>query len=359
MENAVKEAIKKLFGGLSNPAALMDNRFVCVYSNNPKLLPHNKSMIAVFQKIVVLPITKTHITMAMLNGCFYGVKIVPFDEGLNFCEFFDSVELLSLAENTDVYDKLLPVINGVEYNTAALWRGYSNLKSRLVDEDYEGAPGCAAEMEKYLVGLNSYTKNISEYLNMLFYTPKTRQTLNLAPIMMGIVGRCNTILAASNRYVDYICEESMILINAESRHVVVAVVNALQNALMYSTRDCIPYVTLFKPDIKDCGYAVLKILNNSAMYIEDKKGGETEFNFRHQRPGYGIPIIKRFAELAGGSFSMREENGMISTEITLPLIESMNGNIGVFNSSRYVYFKTDIPDILDLKMLEINELFKM
>lgn len=357
MDNAEKEAIKKLFGGLSNPAALMDNRFVCVYSNRPKLLPHNKSMISVFQKIVTLPIAKTHITMAMLDGCFYGVKIVPYDEWLNFCEFFDSAELLYLAENTDVYDKLIPVITGVEYNTAALWRVYSNLKSKLECDDHEDVTSCAAEMEKHLVGLHSFTKNISEYLNMLFYTPTTRQTLNLAPIMMGIVARCNTILAASNRYIDYICEESMILINAESRHVVVAVVNALQNALMYSTRDCIPYVTLFKPDIKDCDYAVLKILNNSAMYIEEKND-ETEFDFGRRRLGYGIPIIKRFAELAGGSFSMREENGMISTEITLPLVEKMNPNIGVFNSSRYVYFKTDIPDILDLKMLEVNELFK-
>ncbi|MDE6729119.1 MAG: hypothetical protein K2J80_14460 [Oscillospiraceae bacterium] len=358
MDTAEKEAIKKFFSGFSNPAALMDNRFVCVYSNKSKLLPQDKSMMAIFQKTVTLPLTKSHITMAMINGCFYGVRIVPFNDELYFCEFFDRATLLSLAENTDIYDKLLPVINGVEYNTAALWRGYSNLKSRLEGEDHEGDLGCAAEMEKHLISLHSYTKNISEYLNMLFYTPKTGLALNLASIMTGIVGRCNTVLAASNRYVDYVCEESTILINAESRHVAVAVINALQNALMYSTRDCIPYVTLFKPDIKDCKYAVLKILNNSAMYIDNKNGSETEFNFGNQRLGYGIPIIKRFAELVGGSFSMHEENGMISTEITLPLVEDTNANIGVLNSSRYIYYKTDIPDILELKMMEVNELFK-
>lgn len=359
MDTARKEEIKKFCNGFSDPVALMDNKFRCVYSNKPKLIPQESSMMSIFQKAMILPLNKVHITMAMIKGCFYSVRIAPFEEGLYICEFFDQNTILSLAENTNIYDKILPIINGVEYNTAALWRGLNVLRSKLETERSGDDPLCALELEKYLTGLSSVTKNVSEYVNMLFYTPKRHLVVDLASMMTGIIGRCNTILAASGRYVDFVCDPEAIYINAEARHVICAVVNAVQNALMYSPRDCVPYVTLSKPSVNDRN-VVLRILNDNAMYVDQKSGEEPGLNFDHQRLGYGIPIIKRFAELAGGSVSFDEENGKFRTLITLPLVDDPNAanGIGVLKSSRYVYYKTEIPDIVDLKMLEINELFR-
>lgn len=357
MVTARKEELKKFCNVFSNPVAIMDNKFRCAYSNKPKLIPQESSMISVFQKTIVLPLDKVHITMAMIKGNFYGVRIVPLDNELYMCEFFDPETILSLAENTDVYHKILPIINGVEYNTAALWRGYNVLRSILESEQYEGGMRCALEFERYLTCMNSVIKNISEYANMMFYTPKPN-VVDLAAVMTGVVQRCNTILTVSGRYIDFVCEPEEIYINAEVRHVICAVVNALQNALMYSTRDCIPYVSLYKP-IDNDGCVILQILNDNLMYIDRDSEEELGKNFDHQRLGYGIPIIKRFAELAGGSFEFGESDGKVRTAITLPLVKNpaAEKGIGVLKSSHYVYYKTDIPDIVDLKMLEINELF--
>lgn len=358
MDTAHKEELKKYCNGFSNPVAIMDNKFRCAYSNKPKLIPQESSMMAVFQKTVVLPLDKVHITLAMIKGNFYGVRIAPLDAELYICEFFDQDMVLALAENTDIYHKILPIINGVEYNTAALWRGYNVLRSSLESEQYEDGRRCALEFEKYLTSMNSVIKNVSEYANMLFYTPKTNSVVDLALIMTGVVERCNTILTASGRYIDFICESEVIYINAEVRHVMCAVVNALQNALMYSPRDCIPYVTLYKPPNND-SYVVLQILNDNLMYVDRDSEEELGKNFDHQRLGYGIPIIKRFAELVGGSFEFGESEGKVRTAITLPLVRdpAVEKGIGALKSSQYVYYKTEIPDIVELKMLEVNELF--
>lgn len=360
MDLARKEELKKFCNAFSNPVVIMDNEFRCAYSNRPKLIPQESSIKSIFQKSMSLSPDKLNISMAMIKGVFYSVRIMPLDEDLCLCEFFDQNSLLSMAENTDVYDKILPIINDVEYNTAALWRGYHVLCSKLGSEHHDDDRICALEFEKYLTSLNSVIKNVSEYFNMLFYTPRSNPIVDIASLMKGIVERCNTILSASDRYIDYVCEPEEIYINAEVRHVISAVVNALQNSLMYSPRDCIPYVTLCKPKNNAEHCVILQILNSNLMFVDQKNGEIPGVNFDHQRLGYGIPIIKRFAELAHGSFKLYEENGIMHTVITLPIVKdtAVENGVGVLKSSQYVYYKTDIPDIVELKMLEINELFR-
>ena len=354
-----KDVLMKYCNGFSNPVAIMDNTFRCAYSNKPKLIPQESSMKSIFQKPIVLPLNEVHISMAMINGSSYSVRLAPLDEELYICEFFDQSAILSLSKNTEIYGKIFPIINDVEYNTAALWRGYNILCSRIEMEQNDNIRRCALEFEKYLTGLSSVTKNISDYFNMQFYTERSNSIVDLVSLTKGIVERCNTILAVSGRYIDLVCEPEEIHVNAEERHVISAVVNALQNSLMYSPRDCIPNVSLYKPSDVD-NSVILQILNDNLMFVDQNSGEEPGVNFDHQRLGYGIPIIKIFAELAGGSFELYEENGKMRTVITLPTVKdpSAENGIGVLKNSHYVYYKTEIPDIIELKMLEVNELFR-
>lgn len=357
MDIARKEELKKYCNNFSDPVAVMDKKFRCAYCNKPKLIPQESSMKSIFQKAVFLPLDEVHITMAVINGCFYSARIVPLDGELYICEFFDQNTILSMAENTDIYGKLLPIVNDVEYNTAALWRGCRILRSTLEAEKSYNGIRCALQFEKYLISMNSVIKNVSEYTNMLFYAPRTNAVVDLPPLIKVLVERCNTILTVSDRYIDYVCELDSIYINAETRHVICAVVNALQNALMYSPRDCIPCVTLFKPLNRE-DRITLQIMNDNLMYVDQKHGEEPGKNFDHQRLGYGIPIIKRFAELCKGSFEFGENDGKVCTTVTLPTVKLPTSEKGVLNGSEDVYYKTEIPDIVELKMLEVNELFR-
>lgn len=359
LETAHKEAIKKICNKLLNLVLIMDNEFKCVYSNNTKLVPCDNSIISIFQKSIFLPLKEVHITMAMVKGCFYSVRIVPLDEELYMCEFFDVQALLSLMENTDLFDKLLPILNEIDFNTSALWRGYSTLHDRLESEERNEDLRCASAMERYLTSLNSVTKNVSEYVSMCFYNPKAQFAVNVAQLAIELVERCNTLLLKSGRYIDIVVEQQAIFIEAQVRHIVCAIVNAVQNALMYSPKDCIPYFSICKITENFKSFVRIQILNDNIMYVDQKHGERPGFNFDHQRLGYGIPIIKRFAEMNGGMYSFEEKDGKVRLLIDIPAVTDPNElkGIGVVNSSRYVHYETDIPDIVELKMAEVNDLF--
>lgn len=359
MDTVLKENIKKLCDCLSDPIAIMDNNFTCLYSNCPRLICPEKSMMSIFLKKLVLPIKENHITMSCIKGIFYSVRIMPLGE-FNVCEFFNQNTLLSLAENTNVYDKLIPIIKSVEYNTAAIWRGYSNLCSKLKKEQHDEDLQCAVGLERYLICLNSVTKNISEYANMLLHTNLTEMyPINLKQLATEIVERCNTILLTSGRYIDIVCDQNEIYIKAEARHTICALVNALQNALLYSPRECVPYFTIYNETDNNQKTVRIQILNDNIMYIDQKHGERFGIDFDHQRLGFGIPIIKRFAEMTGGSFLLEENNGSVRLVVDIPATANPNTEmgVGIVNSSKFIFYKTNIPDIIELKMSEVNERF--
>lgn len=340
---------------MREPVAIVDNELKCVYSNRPRLLPENASIEGVFCGDTKGLLYNPKAKMAVINGCSYSVRVTPIDEELFVCEFFDMSSVFELAENTEFYSKVFPMTDAVEFNTAALWRGLSTLEEKLLDDNPD-ALKIALDMKKRVVAISSCTKNISVYTKMLRFTPQDNEPINLAPLAKGVVERCNTALSNSGRCVDFVCEEDELYINAHQYYVVCALVNAIQNALMYSTRDCVPCLTLSKREDADGGKAMIALVNDSAFYINHD---EPSVNFAGQRVGYGIPIIKRFAEISGGTFELREENGTFTALIEMPLVsEAVLRNRGhQLSSGGYKYYKTGIPDIVELKMLEIVGLF--
>lgn len=364
MERSRKTELKRYFGAMKEPVAIVDKKLKCVYSNRPKLLPENKSIKYVFcgntSGLLLVPGAK----MALINGCSYSVRITPIDDELYVCDFFDLSAIIQLAENTDIYSRLFPLVDVIEFNTSELWRSLSALKSKFFEDGYGESGGfrITADMEKLVVALSSCSKNIAEYMNLLKNTTMRDDPINLVSITKAIVKRCNTLLSKIGRCVDFVSDERELFINAHCRHIVSALVNAIQNALVYSTRDCVPCLTISRGSRRDdseSGEAVITLVNNSSLYIDRDSGKEPSINLSGQRVGYGIPIIKRFAELSGGTFELSEANGQFTATIELPLVgeETLKRMQQQFSSSEFIFYDTGIPDIVDLKMLEVVGLF--
>lgn len=354
-----RKEIKKNFSGFPNPITVVDENFQCLYSNSV-LIPESSNVMNLFTKTVFLPITKPVITSALIKGASYSARIVPFDEGLYVCEFFDYNTVLSLAENNCVYEKLYPMALSLEYNISVLWRGYGILRSKLENENGVQFLGCLSKTEEHLIELNSVLYNIVEYMNLLFEeSDNNKEFIELTSMTHEIVDRANELLDKSNRRIDYVHEPTEIYISAQRSHVVSVMLNALQNSLMYSTRECVPYLTVTKRRENDVDYACVQIRNDSIASAQIGSGEDPVLNFSAPRLGFGTSIIKRFSEISGGSFSLVRENENYITTIKLPLIpgEREKRGVGVARSSYFVYFKTDIPDILEIKMKEINILF--
>ena len=358
MDKKRKDELKKYFGKVNEPVAIVDDKLTCVYSNSPKLLPEGNSVGVFFQGSTSTLLTEPAPRMAVLNGVAYSVRITPIDNDLYVCDFLDAYALAAMASNTDVYNKIFPIIDCIEYNTALLWQGTSTLKDTIQSKKKSNLD-IVLDMEKRLISLNSCSKNISEYINMLKYTPRKDVFLNLAPFAEDIVNRCNTVLSDSGRCVEYFCEEKELFIKAEKRHALCALVNAIQNALVYSTRDCVPCLTITKLNKTKNGEALIRLVNNSSIFIDRQRGDKPSVNFVGQRIGFGLPIIKRFAELAGGKFTLNEQDGQYTTLIELPLIGNDYPTSGEarLSSGGYDYYQTAIPDIVELKMREVINLF--
>lgn len=356
MEQSRRNEFKSFFGKMKEPVAIVDKRLKCVYSNRPKLIPQDSSVKDLFCGDAAGLLSAPNVKMAVINGCSYSVKVTPLEE-LYICEFYDLSSIIELAENTDIYSRLFPIVDAVETNTAALWRGVRTLEDKLSEN--VGALKLAAEMRKRLIALSSCSKNILEYMNMLKFTPNGVTPMNLVSFTSDVVKRCNTELSAIERCVEFVCVEQELYINAQNRHVLSALVKVIQNALMYSTRDCVPTLTLSRRKNSASGEAVITLVNDSLLYSKND-GEQSRLNFSGQRLGYGIPIIKRFAELSGGTFELREANGEFTAMIELPLVdESMFSDSMIrLSSGGYVAYQTEIPGIVELKMLEVVGLFE-
>lgn len=338
---------------MNEPVAIVDEDLKCVYSNSPKLLPVDESIAGFFTCDKTELLYNPNVKMAVINGCSYSVRVIPIDGELYLCEFFDLASVLGLAENTDFHGRFFPIIDIIERCTSEFWRGSSTLEDMLKDNNQD-ALKVTLDMKKHLVKLSSASKNLVEYMNLLKFTPRSVTPLNLPAFAKDVVDSCNAELLNSGRYVDFVCDEPYIFINAQQRHVVSVLVNVIQNALLYSTRDCVPQLTITTSNNTPSGEAIIRLVNNSALYVEGERR-----NYAWQRMGYGIPMVRRFAEFSGGSFELREENGIFTAIIELPIIpDKVFDQVGhQLSSGGFKHFDTGIPGILEIKMREIVNLF--
>lgn len=143
-------------------------------------------------------------------------------------------------------------------------------------------------------------------------------------------------------------------ISANQRFLICVIANAIQNAVMYSPKDTVPRIELFKISDFDSPQVGIKVINDDICF--SKGNLREDANFRAQRIGFGIPIIRRFAEMYGGSFSMTEENGKVILLVTIPAY-TVAGDGTQNESSEYFRFDSGVPDIVDEKLNEVLKLY--
>lgn len=289
--------------------------------------------------------------MVIINGSCYCARIARFTDNLNTCELFDVKTMFSMSRNTDTYQKLLPLLCSVEHNISDMWKTYLSTES-LGSENASVAEG----FRKPLIYTSSVIKSISEYINLGF-SSTNHEVIDAYLLAKGITDRCNSILTKCGRCVNFLTEIDGFFILANHRHAINALVNSIQNAILYSPYDCVPTITLSKTSEDGKNFIVFQIINDSIYFVNKDIGDRLDLNFDFQRLGLGIPIIKRFAEDAGGSFYHREENGKVAVGVKIPEYQAPAGSPLVLEGSGYVYYSTGIPDIVEIKMLEVVYFF--
>ncbi len=347
------DSIVEFCSGFKNPVILFDKNWNIIYCNN-KSLVNSKSMSRVITESDIDKLKAGKNMLVVINGKQYCSRVSVHGEML-LCELFSTEDLLDMADKTDIYEKILPFINSFEHNIAVMWGSFSTLKKKLEIEGRFDDIKQLSDIQRSTMFLNAVGKNIFEYANM-FYPKVTYKKIDTYALVEGIVNRCNETLENCGRRIEFFADKNDYFIKANQRHCVTALINALQNALLYSPVDCCPTVTLSRSMFTDIPYAILQVTNKCKVRAEEGES-EPDLNFSCQRIGCGIPIIKRFAEETGGSFEMKENNGTMTVTLKLPIIVNEKNSELVLEQSEYVYYDTGIPDIVDLKMFEVVDFF--
>lgn len=344
-----------------NTVVLLDRVMKCVWSNNEKVLRSGVSLVSLVRDPLVYPLKGFTQVRVLINGEFACARLTPVrnehgDPCLYICEIVDSVAALELAVQTDAAAKILPLYNSVEYNMAEVWRCSSELQQECLDsKDFTRLEKLCA-IQRSLSNIGSVAKNAFEYVDMLF-SKRESARIDAGALLTKLVERCNAGLAKCGRRVEVICDPEELEITADGRHAVTALVNAVQNALLYSPRDCVPVATVYRAAEGNREFVVFSVTNDNVMFTDKDFSENLSVNFSYQRMGFGIPIIKRFAEESGGQFLMTDNSGKVTVKVTLPAAAKDSGSGVRLGKPIFPSYDTGIPDILDIKMREVAEFF--
>lgn len=346
MKSDLLKRIISLCDSIDIPTAVFDSKLECVYSKNGLIKKKAKADMYL-KSDNSFKDSDFASTMFLIKGVQYCAKIVCTG-GYYVCVLFDSHELGRIAKNTDFFNRLMPIVNVIQYNLAHLWDILAQLKT-------SGNNKLALDMEEYLAKINQLTQSLSEYTGMIIREPNPVR-VDCCRLLKSIVNRCNTFLAKCGRYVDFVGDDSEYYICADQRHAICAFVSAVQNSLMYSPRECVPLISLTRCDIEGKTYVVVKIINDN-IYFASQSKKLYENDFSAHKLGCGIPMIKHFMEEIGGEFTLDEVNGQAVALMKIPAIKALRNETIFFECEEYTYYDTGIPDFLELQMREVVDLF--
>lgn len=352
MDGGQREILERLLERLDNPAAVLDSSLSCIFSNCPDMLPAGTSLERFIQDKIHFPLAKLVRTMLVMDGMTYCARICPLDEEFALCELFDSGTVISMAEYTDIRERITPLFSAVEHNTARLWKTLFAMRDCIANN--EDVSGFEVKFYDRISDLSSLAKNVFEYSMML--THCSPAMIDAVSLTDGIVNRCNTILAKCGRCIRFVCECDRLFITADKRHAITALANSLQNALLFSPRDCVPVLSLVRLAEDGESFVYLQLVNDSVLFV-NKGFGENDIDFKYQRVGFGIPIIKRFVEETGGSFFLDAAGKTVKLGIKLPEADASAVKGLRVEEYGYMYYDTGIPDIIDVKMNEVVSFF--
>lgn len=353
MDSQRREQIKEHYKYYSTPIALLNKDLECIYTNKPLILPIGGSLKLYMQRDLVFPLNGIECMMITLNGTPYCGRFEEIEDDLLKCELFNSNMLQSMAEHTDFYGKGTKFLLSVEQGISKL-RNLTKSFSDAIDHNEKDYSGLCRGYYETLSFLSSAVNNVFEYNTMLSRAPDIRP-IEVVAMVKGIVDRCNAILTKCGRYIDFVYDIKKMYINADTRYAFNALVNLIHNALVYSPRDFVPVISLTMTVNDDVKYVFLKAVNETALYSD--KSFEDDFNSGFYRLGFGKKIIRRFAEQALGLYIENISDKWASIGVMIPAIDDFEYGHLTFENGVVGHYNTGIPDLLDVKMQEVVELF--
>lgn len=356
MDREQYEHVEHFCNSFQNPAALLYGDLICAYCNRKNFIKENESIGKYTMEFIETPLLKPVKVLVMVNGVSYCAKITLLWSDYYFCEFIDVKELISISEHTNTGSSVVPMITSMSYNISSLWKQAGKLEDQFHNAGQVEDVEKILRMKRNITGLQSIVMNVTEYVNAV-YGDNSSGPVDIYAITKSIVDRCNTRLSIVGRSIRLVDNGIDAFIESNNRHVIYIVASALQNALLYSPRDCVPIVSLSTVLEKSTRYVVLKVKNDTALFVNEKNGETVDMELSSQRIGFGIPMMKRFAEKCKGSFSIESNGSAVIIEIKIPEYTRDDPELNKVECSGFSFYDAGVPDYIDVMLEEVNNLY--
>lgn len=348
-----------LFSGRLDKIACLDSTLKCVVGC--EMLPEGENLLSYLAEAVPNPIHDITEALFYRDDKYWCCRIMPVKNSAGesdayICEFISIKEAQNIAERADLASSVLPLFTVVESNLSKIWAGAEKLRGTLMERENFPALSDVLSVEQSVMNISTASKNAFEYAGMLL-DKNGSQIMDMGALCRSLGERCNAALAKCGRHVEVFVELEELNAFADSRRATVALVNAIQNALLYSPEDTSPVMTVYQTTVHKRKYIEIKIVNENIMYTREDFRDRLDINFTYQRLGFGIPIIERFAKSCGGTFSLNHRGGKVEAILDIPWVEAFPGSYMRFDTPEIVPYVTDLPDMPEQMMLEVVRFF--
>lgn len=342
---------KKLCRSSVFPTLIVDDLMRCVYSSHPKKVPVGTLLSLFLKEPPGSPLKKEKDMLLFLNNVSYCARFIPIDKNYSFCHLLDCSAIISLAAYTDMYSL-------IEERLSLLWECSDKIrnivktldevfppKTRLRHTQMMAINAEAGKLDLLLESLSNYT-----YMAFSQNGNNIDEVIDTHALIELLVRSSNEVLAESGKCLDFITDVDAFFICTNQRYAIIAILNAIQNALLYSPVDDIPVVSLTKAVKNNKSYVVVQIVNSIDNYVET----DSDPDFACRRCGLGIPVIKKFVQRAGGEFYFKTVGSKASVGIMIPEHISKNDeNIIRFEGDGIALYDHGGRDIVETMMQDV------
>lgn len=337
MNDDITEGLKSFLNRMTTLVVVFDAFFKCVYTNNPKLIKIGDDLNI---SSTICFISKTNLFPLTIKKKTYCARITPYNEKYFICELLSDNNVFDIARKTGIYDLIAQPIKELHSNIDFLWDLFSILQSKLKDCDDPDIFNILFEAEKSVADARCINKSIMEFLYYRFNEPET-DLIEVNMFLNDLVNQCNTVLAKCDKYIEFVSDNKMYFVRANTRHAMFALINLLQNSILLSDSNSVPYVVVYKTVEDNRSMIVIRVINDTL--------NEDILPTNRRRKGLGIEAVKNFSKDVGGSFDITEEGGRVTAQIKIP--EFIN------KSDELVFSSNDRMEENDAYQKELIDLF--
>lgn len=277
-------------------------------------------------------------------GHMYCVRYIEV-QGMYMGEILSADEVSFLAEYTDGMNGHAALYSSMEYDLSVIWEKKHALEQVLRDSGSD-VRELIYQLERPLYRVSANSRNVYEYLNMM-RASSARTVVDIAKLCGDVVYRCNEALVGSGRRVECRLPQSeKLYIRADVRHAVAAVLNIVQNALLYSPKNSVPML-----EVRRSGRRIFVTVENENARAS---GEETVCTVRS---GYGIPIIRRFAALTEGELRLSLDGDIAAVRLDVPAASEEDIAEYALEEAVLYRFEDGAPDYVQLQMMMVADMY--